>query len=139
MSYFLNYGINLKSFSNKAASKGTITHKQLEFLAYKKLAQQNRKRTFQNETLGKIPIGIVTEKWALNQAWEEITKKENHLKWENRDYKDCEKWGNEALTFNNGQFNPKNQNIVVPELFFDLEKLDKERIGLLTSVRNMMI
>jgi hypothetical protein len=47
-------------------------------------------------------------------------KSKSPHKWYPQDYKDCVNWVWMALDFNNGQFDPRRQNIVQPECRFDI-------------------
>lgn len=54
-------------------------------------------------------------------VYEYYTTQNNHHPWKDKDQKDCRAWVYKALEFNNGMFDPRNRDIVSPELRFDIE------------------
>lgn len=120
--HFLSYICGFPSPSNKAAAKGNVVHKAMEFLAYKKLADQNGEMKFDVPELGSYDASFPqTYEQVLDLAYDYYSKTENHLVWKDTDYKDCLKWFKKAREFNEGKFNPVNQEIFSVEQFFDIE------------------
>ncbi len=120
--YFIDYVLGWRSPPhNNKASKGTIVHKALEMLAQIKLAKQEMKTFIVNDELGKFFISELTPDICIELAYHHISNKETMYDWTESDFKDCRKWMWEALTYNNGMFNPLKQNIVRPEQYFDIE------------------
>lgn len=119
--YFFEYILGIRSPSNKKADKGTICHKVLEILAFIKLTQQNKNKSFVDDIIGEVNI----EKYNLDTITEKVykyyTSKFTHHEWDIKDYKDCHAWVHKALTYNNGMFDPRNRHIVEPEQHFDIE------------------
>lgn len=64
----------------------------------------------------KYSLDIITEK-----VYKYYTEKSPHHKWSPKDYKDCHAWVYKAIELNNGMFDPRNRNILMPEQHFDFE------------------
>lgn len=120
--YFMDYVLGYRSPPlNNKADKGTIVHKALELLARKKLAIQNKQQEFKDDELGCFINDDVTPEIVLDVAYKHISKKSEKLyDWSDKDYKDCLKWLYMSLEYNNGMFNPMNQDVVSPETYFDI-------------------
>lgn len=99
------------------ARKGTAVHKALELLARKKLALQNGHSSFEDEELASDFNVNISPAQAFQFAYDHYSRPE----WTEKDKKDCKKWFNDTINWGNGQFNPLNQKIVAPELYFDFE------------------
>lgn len=121
--FFLRYVLGLPDLSGKAADKGNIVHKSLELVGKRKVAQQNGEPQVFDEAFGEkgIDCGIIDASFACTTAWEYCIAQFNHHVWEDRDFKDCLEWTNEAMTYNGGMFNPLNLDIIGVEQKFDLE------------------
>jgi len=130
MQYFITYVLGYQSLSGKKAVQGTVVHKVLEVLASLQQAKQEagrkRKLVIEDDALGKISINksyltsydIVND--LLEQSFDSYTEQENHHEWIKRDREECRKWTWQALQWNDGQFDPRNRNIVAPEPHFDI-------------------
>lgn len=132
MSYFITYNLGYQQPSAKKANMGTVTHKTLEVLANcKKLIQESPKKknfSFNDEELGTISFSknslysyeFVIE--VLNLSYGHYTLNSPHIEYSfKEDYPFCKKMVDAALEYNNGQYDPRNQNILSPEIRFDLE------------------
>ena len=130
MQYFITYVLGYQSLSGKKAVQGTVVHKVLEVLASLQKAKQEagkkRKLVIEDDALGKISINksyltsydIVND--LLEQSFESYTTQESHHEWYNKDKEECRKWTWKALQWNEGQFDPRNREIVAPEPHFDI-------------------
>ena len=67
-------------------------------------------------SVDKYSLDIITEK-----VYKYYTEKSPHHKWSPKDYKDCHAWVYKAIELNNGMFDPRNRNILMPEQHFDFE------------------
>ena len=120
--YFLQYNLSLKDSTNKKALMGTIVHKALQVLGDKKLCMDRGNKSFTDDELGKFTLkqcddlGRVTKKafdyYCSN--FPEVDLGESELK-------TCTKWTEKAVAYNDGMFDPRNQNIFSTEQFFDIE------------------
>ena len=131
MQYFITYVLGHQTLSGKKAVQGTVVHKVLEVLASLQQAKQDagkkRKLVIEDDALGKVSINkshltshdIVNE--LLDQSFDSYTIQESPSR---MDYKkireECRKWTWMALEWNEGQFDPRNRNIVAPEPHFDI-------------------
>lgn len=105
--------------SNQKADKGTIVHKVLEILAFIKQAQQNNQYHINDDIVGSIDINNYDILNITNVVYEHYSSTNSHHKWSDKDLKDCIKWVDKTLEFNNGMFDPRNRTIVSPEQHFD--------------------
>ena len=129
MQYFLTYVLGYRSESGKKAQQGTACHKVMECLAActKELQENPDSKTLKinDDALGEIeftPRKLKTKKFVadlLKASYEYYTSQDSH-KYYPADFKFCEKQVETALTFNDGQFDPRNRNIVDTEPTFDI-------------------
>jgi len=98
--------------SGKAANQGTIVHKVMEILARHKKAYQDNPRV-----LHPVFEDDLYVEWLVEQCFDYYTTNSD-IKWTKGDYKKCLRWVMSALTFNDGQFDPRRQNIIEPEMRF---------------------
>jgi CRISPR/Cas system-associated exonuclease Cas4 (RecB family) len=120
MQYFIEYNLGIRSPSNKKADKGTIVHKVLEILAYIKLTEQNQEKIYVDDIAGEIDISHYNLNTIIEKVYKHYSSQFKHHVWEVKDYKDCHLWVNKALTAHNGDFDPRNRNILQPEQHFDI-------------------
>jgi hypothetical protein len=120
MQYFIEYNLGLRSPSNKKADKGTICHKVLEILAHIKLCTQNNQTIYVDDIIGDVDINKYNLTHITEQVYKYYTSQFKHHVWENKDYKDCLLWVNKAITDHNGDFDPRNRDILQPEQHFDI-------------------
>jgi len=129
MKYFYEYNLGHRGPPNIKAEKGTIVHKVLEILAGVKLAQQNGKKTFTDDVVGRVNVMTYDLDRITKKVYEFYKKhsvnfwKPSHKpgKIEELDLRHCRAWVNEAITFNDGEFDPRNSHIIMPEQAFDFE------------------
>lgn len=118
--YFLEYVLGWRGPSNQKADKGTIVHKVLEILAIIKKANQDNILTIDDEVVGKLNTNNYDLETIKDQVYEYYAKANPHHKWSDKDKKECSKWVDKTLEFNNGMFDPRNRLIICPEQRFDL-------------------
>ena len=118
--YYLEYCLGWTSPSGKKATMGTIVHGVLETIATLSKAKKNKQDTINNKIVGKISTNIYNIDGITAKVYNYYKKHSTHLTFTQQDYKDCEKWVHKTLEFNNGQFDPRKQNIVQSELPFDI-------------------
>jgi hypothetical protein len=112
--------LGLPDKANFKALLGSVIHKTMELLAKKKLAQQNNEDKIQDES-GTYPVTLLNESFCLDLAYTIYSKAEPSYDWDETNFKLCEKWLDKTLTYNNGIYNPINQNIYFVEKFFNIE------------------
>lgn len=117
--YFIEYVLGWRGPSNKKADKGTIVHKVLEILAFIKKAQQDNIDIILDDIVGSININNYDLNQICDIVYDHYTKANSHHDWEAKDKKDCVKWVEKTLLFNNGMFDPRNRQIICPEQHFD--------------------
>ena len=130
MQYFMTYVLGYRSESGKKAQQGTACHKVMECLAAcKKELQDNpdsKTLSITDDALGQLeftPRKLGTKKFVaqlMKDSYEHYTSQDSH-KYYPADFRFCEKQVETALTFNEGQFDPRNRNIVDTEPTFDIE------------------
>jgi len=129
MQYFITYVLGHQSLSGKKAQLGTVVHKTLEVLAAcaKKLQENPEKKSLyiNDDAIGKVnftPRSLGTKKFVskvLDSSYKHYTENCHH-KYTGSDFKFCETQTATAITFNEGQFDPRNRNIVDTEPQFDI-------------------
>lgn len=117
--YFIEYVLGWRGPSNQKADKGTIVHKVLEILAFIKQGIQDDKKTIDDDIVGKINIQKYNLEEIFDSVYGHYITANNHHEWKEKDRKDCWKWVEKTLSFNNGMFDPRNRNILCPEQHFD--------------------
>jgi hypothetical protein len=104
---------------------GTIVHKVMECLARASKALKDNKRSFAEDALGKIGVGS-KKIWSEDFVNELVDRSFNHYtsncihSYSKKDYNDCNKWTWMGLQYNDGQFDPRNLNIIAAEPHFDI-------------------
>jgi hypothetical protein len=119
--YFGEYVLGWRGLSGQKADKGTICHKVLEILAIIKKAQQDGTISVEDDVIGEIDTTHYNLNTIIEKVYKYYTEKSPHHKWSIKDYKDCHAWVYKAIEFNNGMFDPRNRNILMPEQHFDFE------------------
>lgn len=120
MQYYGQYVLGWKSPSNIKAEKGTIVHKVLELLATIKLNLQNKNKSFDDDIVGKV----YPKKYSLSKLTDkcfEYYSQKSKNNFTKKDYDECVKWVDKAVTFKGGLFDPRNNEIVKAEQSFDFE------------------
>lgn len=123
-SYFLNYVLGIREKSNKAAELGTIVHKVMECLAIcKKLEQEGKPIQFKDEAIGEVEQSDIRDPAfvmnLLRLSYKYYSERSHNVFTEKYDWSKCKKWTLQAITELNGAFDPRNRNVVSPELPFD--------------------
>lgn len=121
--HFFSSVLGLPTEPNFKASKGTCTHKALELLARRKLAEQKGQSSFCDIELGcEWPTEFITPNLAIDLAFSYYANpKRTPFNWTEKDKRDCSKWMWDTIKYNNGMFNPLNLNVIQPEQHFDYE------------------
>lgn len=121
MQYFIEYVLGWRGPSGQKADKGTIVHKVLEILAVIKKGTQDSLEVIDDDVVGKLSTSKYNLDRIIEQVYRHYTTSSPHHKWTARDYKDCHAWVYKALDFNDGMFDPRNREILMPEQHFDFE------------------
>jgi len=129
MQYFMTYVLGHRSDSGKKAQQGTACHKVMECLAAcKKELQQkpdDKKLIIVDDAIGEVeftPKKLYTKKFVkdlLDRSYEHYTSMDNH-RYYPADFRFCQDQVETAITFNDGQFDPRNRTIVDTEPTFDI-------------------
>lgn len=118
LQYYMNWVLGMPSEANKKADKGTITHKALELLAKRKLAEQNKQEKVLDNELGPLRIDDMSPETCLRLSFNIY---EGIHTFDETDREDCLKYIYEALNHNSGMFSPLKRTIIVPEQYFEIE------------------
>lgn len=120
--YLFSYVLGQRDKANKKAIQGSAMHHVLELLALKKLALNNGEETVTSE-IGTFTLDELDDIDRIAELSYYYYK--NHegkgLKWEDIDRKNVIKWCHTALAYNDGEMDPRNQNVWAAEEFFDFE------------------
>lgn len=119
MKYFLEYNLGWRGPSNIKAEKGTVVHKVLEILAIIKLKQQEGRTYFNDDIAGRVYV----DKYDLDDLIYKCTdyyQSHSIHKWKPIDWKHCIQWTYKAIEYNDGEYDPRNNEIVQPEQAFDI-------------------
>ena len=128
MQYFITYVLGHRSISGKKAQLGTIVHKVMECLAScKKELQDNpaKSMSIADDAVGEIKFTerkLFTKKFVadlLDRSYEYYTESCTHH-YTGADMKFCKKSVDDALSYNDGQFDPRKRNVVASEPQFDI-------------------
>tara|TARA_R100000008_G_scaffold43121_1_gene24928 strand:+ start:298 stop:1320 length:1023 start_codon:yes stop_codon:yes gene_type:complete len=129
MQYFITYVLGHRSISGKKAQLGTIVHKVMECLAAckKELQETNKKigLSITDDALGEIKFTakkLYTKKFVkdlLDSSYQYYTESCTHS-YTGADLRFCKKSVDDALSYNDGQFDPRNRNVVASEPQFDI-------------------
>jgi ATP-dependent helicase/DNAse subunit B len=130
MSYFITYVLGHQQLSGKRADIGTVVHKVMEILAsFKKELQNNpkaKKLEIVDDALGSLSTtkhilykeNIV--KQLVTASFDYYSKRSPHNSFSSKDQEECLSMCWAALNYNEGQFDPRNRNIVETEPHFDI-------------------
>jgi ATP-dependent helicase/DNAse subunit B len=124
--YFLQYNLSLKDKQNKKALMGTITHKVMQTLGDKKVAMKKGLDIVEDEETGKtLTLEQCDDLELLNDiAFDYYSNAFPELDMTDADKRKCLSWAEKAVAYQDGVFDPRNQNVHSTELFFDFE-IDK--------------
>ena len=131
--YFIEYILGFHGASHFKAIKGSAVHKILEIFGKIKLAKQQNQLTIDDDICGSLIVKELDTIEGQQKHLQTLTEKVyNHYikgntthNWETQDFQDCKNWVNKTLDFNDGAFNPINQNIISPEAPFDIEIMEQ--------------
>ena len=117
---FLNYNLGIKEQSRFSTDAGTATHKALELLAQKKLAQQKGQYYFENEVFGntKCVVDSIDERTAFSTAWWYCKDTLPHKEWDDSEQK--HKYWEMYKAILASEYNPLKLEIIQPEQYFDI-------------------
>ena len=121
MQYMIEYVLGMRSPSGLKACKGTVVHKVLEILAVIKKGLQDNLESIEDDIIGTINTKNYNLNTIIEKVYKHYSSAEKHHTWTPKDYKDCHSWVYKTLEYNNGMFDPRNQDIVQPEQHFDIE------------------
>jgi len=128
MQYFITYVLGHRSISGKKAQLGTIVHKVMECLAScKKELQDNpaKSMSITDGAIGEIKFTekkLFTKKFVadvLDSSYKYYTEGCSHH-YTGADIKFCKGLVDDALSYNEGQFDPRKRNVVASEPQFDI-------------------
>lgn len=129
LQYYFTYVLGYQSPSGKKAQLGTIVHKVMEVLATLKKEQQDnpdaKSLTIVDDAIGEVkctPKTLHTKKFVtkmLKESYASYTNKCIH-DYTDADYRFCDELVQTAIGYNDGQFDPRNRNIVAAEPHFDI-------------------
>lgn len=116
----IEYGVGRRGEAGKAALIGSCVHGVLEIAALYKLAQQKDPEniSFVHDSFGSWG-GEFSSRVALNVVYNYYNKESPDLFTEDS-YSECEKLLEKAFSFEDGSFDPANQNIIAAEYAFDI-------------------
>lgn len=124
--YFLSYILGIPQKPNKKAEMGTVVHKVMEGLAAAKYALQQNIFVFNDEVFGEVNFteGMLYSDNFVDHLYEMshnyyTTRSPNE--YTEKDKKTMREWTFKPLRMLNGAFDPRNRDVVAPELHFDFE------------------
>lgn len=125
MKFALTYNFGEKDKNNKKAILGVIVHRAMQVLGDKSIAKQNKKRKVINDD---IPSYSLSECDDLDKITEDCFNyyipTVPELVFDHKDLKTCQGWVRKAVEYDDCKLDPRNQNVVVTEKYFEIE-LDK--------------
>jgi hypothetical protein len=117
--FYLQYVLGMRPPSNKKADKGNVVHKALEVLARVGMCRRDGLGTYQDETFGEVDINRATPDWALDRSYDYYARIAPHNDWSEADRRECRRWMHAALGYNEGQYDPRNLDVIEAEQRFD--------------------
>jgi CRISPR/Cas system-associated exonuclease Cas4 (RecB family) len=122
MQYFFQYTLGFKGKTNKKAVLGTIMHRAMQILGDKKIAQDNNKRKVINDDIENLTLKQCDDiEYITTISFNHYKEHETDVDLTPADLRQCIRWVEKAIAYNDGDLDPRNQNIVDTELFFDIE------------------
>ena len=124
--YFLSYVLGIPQKGNKKAEMGTIVHKVMEALAKAKKAVQDGESYFVDEVYGEVRFKediMYTDsfvEYLFDKSYRYYTERSENS-FDEKDRLKILDWTYKPLRKVNGIFDPRNLNILKPELHFDFE------------------
>ena len=119
----MQYNLSFKDKTNKKALMGTITHKVMQTLGDKKVAILNGLDVVEDEETGKtLTLKECDDLELLNDiAFEYYSSAFPEVNITQADKRKCLSWAEKAVAYEGGVLDPRNQDVVATELFFDFE------------------
>lgn len=117
-SHFIGSNLGLRRESGVAASVGSGVHKALELLAKQKQALVAGDISIYEPELAKSFRADATPDELLEASLQHYSKE---AQWDDEAWDRARKWLHYTLEFNDGRYDPRNLDVVMPEQFFDLE------------------
>lgn len=122
MQYFFQYTLGFRGKTNKKAVLGTIMHRALQILGDKKIAQNNNKRKVKNDDIEDLTLKQCDDiDYITTISFNHYKAHETDVDLTPADLRQCIRWVNKAITYNDCSLDPRNQEIIDTELFFDIE------------------
>lgn len=120
--YYIQYVLGIDQVFKKSATIGTMTHKALEYFAKQKLAIQNGEDSFYDDGLDRlVKVDEVDFDFATNTAWNLYNKVESREgPWVAQDLATVYEYTEIALSYNDGEYDPRKLDIFTVEDFFDI-------------------
>lgn len=112
----------MKDKSNLKAAMGSIVHKVMEILALRQVSAQKKESFVYSDDFGQLSYAECDDiEFITRLSYNFYKEAESTLTFTEKEFNTCLEWSNKAIEYNNGIMDPRNQNIVTPELFFDIE------------------
>lgn len=125
LKYYFTYVLGFQDKQNKAALLGTIFHRAMQVLADKKIAITANKKTvdFEGKRLKLEKCDDIS--YITKLSLDHYQEHHPNILLTGKDLDKCISWVNEALSYNDGALDPRNQEVYATEQFFDFE-VDKD-------------
>lgn len=120
MKYYLIYELGFQESPNMKAEKGTIVHKVMEILALIKKGSQDGLTEIEDDAIGKFPVEGYSFDNIIERAYDYYVSYSPHT-WKQSDFRECSRWCYKTIESYNGEYDPRNCDIVAPEQAFDIE------------------
>lgn len=123
MKYALVYNMGFKDKENVKATLGTVTHRVMQVLADKKLAQEKKIGRVINDDIPNLSYKKCDDIPYVTKLCFDYYKEHSTIanKLGTKELNTCIDWVNKAVAYNDGDLDPRNQNVHATELFFDIE------------------
>lgn len=136
LKFYLSYVLGYDEPPNIKTCMGTIVHKVMEILAKVKLAQQNGKSSVEDEVTGRFYLKKFDLNILVEKVYQYYAKAFTNHEWTDEQYNTVKLWVKKTIEFNDGEYDPRNQDIVAPENNFNytLEDPDLDGINLCGTI-----
>ena len=120
--YFLTYNLGMKDKQNLKATMGTIVHKCMETLGNVVIAKREGKRKVKDEIFNHTFKELEDLELISKMCYDYYSKHVPELshKFNTKIYEQCHEWFLKALSFKDGEMDPRNQDIFAVEQYFDI-------------------
>ena len=120
--FFLQYNLSLRDKTNRKALLGTVVHRALQLLADKNLAQKNKVGKVVNDDIPNLSYKKCDDLPHITElCFDYYAEHEPEVELTKADLRTCIRWVQKAVAYNDGELDPRNQNVHATELFFDIE------------------